>query len=152
MIEIALDWYEVHLAAVVGTRRQIEALRNGNPDKHGYEGSGWELHIEGAAAELALAKVLGRYWNGAINTFKDGGDVGPTLQVRLRTKHYYDLLIRPDDPDEKAFVLVTGTCPEFRVHGWMWGADAKRQEWLQTHGNRPAAYFVPKDALRAISS
>jgi hypothetical protein len=48
------------------------------------------------------------------------------------------------------FVLVTGTPTRLTVHGWIRGAEAQRDEWRQTHGNRPAAWFVPQDALRPL--
>lgn len=137
------------LAGQVGIRRQMEALKRGLPDRHGFTGLGWDIHVEGACGELAVAKALGRYWNGSVNTFKVGGDVG-AMQVRTRSRSHYELLIRPDDKDQDVFVLVTGTSPKFKVVGWIKGKDAKRVEWLQTHGGRPPAYFVPQKSLGNI--
>lgn len=146
MIEIELTWAEIEMAAGVGIRRQIDALRRGLPDKHGYEGDGWSNHIEGAMGEICVAKALGRYWNGSIGTFKQGGDVGQ-IQVRTRSKLDYDLIIRPDDRDFDWFVLVLGSCPRYWVVGYMQGREAKQAEWLKEHGGRPPAFFVPQGAL-----
>jgi len=128
-------------------RRQIEALRQHRPDRHGFDGEdGWTIHIEGAAGEMAVAKLRNRYWNGSVNTFKTGGDVG-AVQVRTRSKAHYDLIVRDDDRNDDAFFLVIGSIPVFDVVGWIKGRDAKRPEWLQTYGERPPAYFVPQSAL-----
>mgnify|MGYP006300474069 CR=1 FL=1 len=84
-----------------------------------------------------------------MGTFKTGGDVGE-IQVRTRSRHDYELLIRPQDRDEDTFVLLTGVAPSFRAHGWIQGQDAKKKEWLQTYGGRPPAYFVPQKDLRPL--
>lgn len=149
MVEVTLTWREVEWAARVGALRQIEAMRQGLEHIAGFDGLGWDIHVEGAAGELAFAKATDRYWDGSVNTFKEGGDVG-AYQVRTRSRHVYDLLVRPDDSDIQAYVLVTGTVPAFQVHGWMLGADAKRPEFLQTYANRPKAYFVPKGNLYTL--
>lgn len=151
MLEIHLTGSEVLLGAMCGLQRHMEALRKGLPDRHGYEGDGWGVHIEGACGELAFAKAAGLYWNGSVNTFKVGGDVSG-IEVRTRSRHDYELLIRPNDHDDAAYVLVTGKVPDFRVHGWLSGREAKQHsEWLQRHGNRPGAYFVPHDALHGLA-
>jgi hypothetical protein len=144
---IRLEWYEAEWAAGVGVRRQLKALEQGNLDRHGYDGLGWDNHVEGAGAELAVAKARGLYWAAHVNVFS-GPDVGRAVQVRLRTKHEYDLIIRETDANEHAFVLVTGRIPEFLVHGWIWGVEGKQAKWLEAYGNRPPAYFVPKTHLR----
>lgn len=149
MTAIHLEKYELQLAAQVGIQRHIEAVVAGLEDKYGAKKGGWNLHIEGAAGELALAKLLNVYWNGSVNTFSSGGDVGQ-LQVRTRSKHDYELLIRAKDRDDDAFILVTGASPDFVVRGWLFGKEAKRDEWRQTHGGRDPAWFVPHSGLRPI--
>jgi hypothetical protein len=150
VITVTLDWAEVMRAAQVGLRRQVEALRDGKRDRAGFKGDGWGIHIEGALGECAYAKAMNVYWSGHSNVYHTIPDVG-TAEVRCRSRHDYELLIRRDDPDDRPFVLVTGSCPDFRVVGWIKGEDAKRPEWLQTHGNRPGAYFVPHHALTPIT-
>lgn len=148
MIEVQLTWPEVLVGATIGVQRQLEALMQGRPDRHGFDGeNGWTVHIEGACGELAVARVIDRYWAATVNTFKDGGDIDRKVQVRTRSKHHYELLIRPDDGDDDVFVLVTGRAPMYRVVGWILGRDAKQAAFLQEYGNRPKAYFVPHAAL-----
>lgn len=138
------------MAAMVGVKRQLEALKDGRPDRHGYEGDGWAVHVEGAAGEQAAAKAMNRFWSGSINTYQLGGDVGE-IQIRTRSKGYYELIVREQDDDNAAFVLVTGAAPTYQVVGWIFGRDAKRAEWSKTHGDRPAAYFVPHAALQDLA-
>lgn len=146
---IRLSRSEVMRATLVGVHRHLEAKAKRLRDKHGFTGDGWGIHIEGALGECALAKALNRYWEGGVNTFK-AGDVG-ALQVRTRSNPEYDLLIRPDDPDRDIFVLVTGEMPCYTIHGWIRGWEAKRPEFLKPYGNRPAAYFVPKEELKPLA-
>lgn len=149
MIPVTLTEQEMRLAADVGVGRQIRSMLAGRKDAYGFKGDPWRIHIEGAMGELALAKALGRYWSGAGELYGDDTDVGG-VQVRTRTRHDYELYVWPRDEDEAIFVLVTGTPPSFRVHGWIRGADAKRQEWFKSLGRAPA-YFVPQEALRPLT-
>lgn len=146
---VTLTWHEAAMASHVGWMRQLAAIKAGKTDSHGYGGLGWSEHIEGACGEMAVAKRLSVYWDGSINTWK-ANDL-PGLQVRTRSRHDYELIVRPDDDDQAVWVLVTGKCPEYRVRGWISGADAKQAEWLAGHGGRPAAYFVPVERLRSVS-
>ena len=150
-MNVRLTWYEVRQAALVGVDRYVRALKDGREDAHGLEQKGADglaLHVLGAAGELAFAKATNRFWSGSIDTFSNP-DVG-AIQVRTRSKHDYELLVRVKDDDEAIYVLVTGQIPEFRVRGWMFGKEAKRKEWALTHGDRPSAFFVPHDEMRAI--
>jgi hypothetical protein len=151
-IVIKLSWSELANAAMIGIYRHMMAVSKGLPDKHGREGLGWNDHVEGAAGEMAAAKACNLYWCAPVNTFKNGGDVGDSLQVRTRSRHEYELIVRPDDRDGDCFVLVTGKAPDFIVRGWMSGADAKQDDWWKTHGDRPGAWFVPQSALREIAT
>lgn len=147
---VTLTQFELWLAATVGMRRQVEALRKGLPEQHGHTGSGWNEHIEGACGELVVAKALDRYWNGSVNTFRAGGDVG-AIQVRTRSRAEYELIVRPNDDDAAVFVLVTGAAPRYTIHGWIRGADAKRPAWRRAYGGRPPAFFVPHASLHALN-
>lgn len=98
---------------------------------------------------MALAKCLGLYWSPTVNVFKDA-DIGRDIQVRTRSKHEWDLIVRPQDNDDDTFYLVTGVCPSFIVQGSILGRDAKRKEWLRDYGKRPPAYFVPKRMLKEV--
>lgn len=139
------------MASEVGRMRKLASLKNGNKHTHGFDGIGWSEDIEGACGELAVAKFLGIYWNGSVNTFK-APDLPNGIQVRTRSKHDYDLIVRTGDPDNERFILVTGRCPEFRIQGWLYGRDAKQDQFRQTFGGRPEAFFVPVDHLNPMDT
>lgn len=148
---VRLESHEVALAAQVGIRRQLEALARNLPDKHGYQGDGWSIHIHGAGGELAFAKAAGMYWNGSVNTFK-APDLAGNIQVRTRSGvgGREDLIVRPGDASSDVFVLVVGQVPEFVVAGWCYGSQAKQKRFAQNYGDRPSAYFVPRKQLIAF--
>ena len=148
MSRVTLTPYEIRIASTIGVERQVESVLKRRKDAFGFEGLGWSEHIEGAMGELAVAKALDVHWGGPVNVFK--GDDLPGIQVRTRSAHNWELYVRPGDSDEAIWVLVTGRCPDYWVRGWIVGREAKRREWLQTHGNRPAAYFVPTSRLRPL--
>jgi hypothetical protein len=156
MIEVSLSWFEVEMAAFVGVRRRIEAaFRQERRDLQAAPNeiepsSNWQTHVEGAIGEYAVAKALHRHWSGSINTYHVGGDVG-MVQVRTRSRHGYELIVRPRDRDNDYFVLVTGLAPKFRIQGWIRGADAKQASWLRDYGEHGEAFFVPAAALRPFA-
>ena len=147
MIEVTLEYYEVAQAAHVGQLRNLSAMSRGYETK--IPGREWQAHIEGACGEIAVAKAAGKYWGGSINTFKDGGDIASTgWEVRTRSSHDHDLIIRDSDPDGRVFILVTGLSPTFRIHGWIKSEDAKREEWRKDYGGHGLAYFLPQKLLK----
>lgn len=148
-MKITLTKGEMFLAAQNGTLRVIESIIKGLQDRHGFDGPGWDINVEGAAGEIAAAKALGTYWGGTVNTFKSMGDVGD-LEVRTRSKDYYELIVREGDNSNAIFILVTGQSPNYNVVGWIKASDAKQKRWRKTHGGRPPAYFVPHENLRPL--
>lgn len=149
-MKVTLTWYEVAMATHVGWMRQISVIQHNRTRNNGFHGGGWTEQLEGACGELAVAKALGVYWNGGVDTFK-GADVHG-LQVRTRSKHEYELIIRDNDKPTDRFVLVTGTAPHFEIRGWIDCADARRPEWRRNHGGFAPAYFVPHSELRPMES
>jgi len=147
--EITLTSAEVFHGAVTGVMRQVSNLRDGRQDRHGIaREQGWQAHIEGALGELVVARYTNRFWSGNLGKLR-ADDVGD-LQVRTRSRHDYELILHPTDPDDRAFVLVTGTAPTYRLIGWIRGREGKRQEWWKDPAGGRAAYFVPQRALRPM--
>lgn len=130
--------------------RYVQNLRNGRKDKHGCSLEvGWQTHCEGACGELVLAKHLGVYWSGSIGAMK--ADDVARFQVRTRSRHSYELNLFRDDPPDRAFVLVTGTAPRFRIRGWIYARDGQSDSyWSDPAKNGRPAFFVPHEALRPM--
>lgn len=151
-MEVRLTVSEIAQAAQVGMMRQLSSLKRNLSPAHGIRPEqAWGSHIEGACGEMALAKALGVFWSGTVDQFKrPGGDV-LDLEVRTRSRHDYDLLVRQDDRDEAVFVLLTGVAPVYVVRGWMRGSDCKQFEFMREHGGRECAYFVPQSRLNPMS-
>lgn len=148
-MNVSLEWFEVSRAALVGVSRNVEALRKGCQQRLRGKDESWERHVLGALGECAFAKATNRYWSGSVNTFK-AADVGANIQVRTRSQHSYDLIVRDSDADDDVYVLVTGGPADFTVHGWVVARDAKRPEFRADYGGYGHAYFVPQSALRPI--
>jgi hypothetical protein len=122
---VKLTWFELKLAAEVGVLRNVESYKKGLPDKHYTAKENWSTHILGASCELALAKILGIYWDGSVNVFKVP-DVGP-YHVRGTYQTQYDPLMNGLKLWEKdwkfstePFVLVHQVKEGvFQVMGWI---------------------------------
>jgi hypothetical protein len=156
-LENGCVWVELSLtemlnAANVGIVRHHESTKRNHKFAHGFvenEKTALCIDIEGAMGEVCVAKVLDRYYEGTVNTFK-GADIGKDIQVRCRSKHDYDLIVRDDDNPNHFYIHVTGTAPNYCVRGWMRGEDAKQPKYLAGHGGRVPAYFVPEKDLKKI--
>lgn len=156
MIEVALTPYELVMATRVGMDRHLVASERKLQDLYGGRGDWFDSlrrHVLGAMGELAVARVTNRYWDGSVNTFRSSGDVGH-WQVRTRENPRYELIVRPDDPDDARFYLARMVTdvprPRLQVVGSLMGRDAKKDEWLKSYGPGRPAYFVPDDALEAV--
>lgn len=150
-VRVTLTAEEWNRACVLGTQRDDEARATGHHHKvkaadtsRDYQ---LQIHIEGVAGEMAFCKAAGVPFPATINTYRDQPDVPPDIEVRTRSKHWHDLIVRTDDNPEYRVVLVTGSRGRYFVRGWILARAARRDEWWQTYGGGPGAWFVPQDAL-----
>ncbi len=151
-IKVELTESEIMQAGIEGVIRHIRG-RRGLAQLHGIQAdNAWQCDIEAALGELAFAKALGVYWNGGhlrANDVEAGGKGWRfKAEVRTRSRHHYALIVRDRDPNDRAVVLVTGIDGMYQVRGWIWARDGKQPQWIQTHGGREPAYFVPQSSLR----
>jgi hypothetical protein len=150
--DVDLETYEENMAAFVGVRRHISWKRKGLAHRNGMdEENGWRANIEGACGELAAAKFLNVYWDGSVDTFQTQSDLRGHVEVKTRTSHNRDLIVRSneleDKPDE-IYIHVTGTAPNFKIRGWIKAKDVPADpSWWRTYDDRPKAWFVPTEAL-----
>jgi len=150
MITYKTNKTEIKKAFEVAKARQRSC--SNIPDSHDYEGDPLHIHKVGALGELIFSKVFDFEWSRSVDTFKSEPDVDK-YEVRTRTEHWHDLIVRKDDSDESPFALVTGDWRkdlEYRVHGWILGGDAKEDKWLKGYGGREPAWFVPKIFLSSF--
>lgn len=149
-VTIRLTPAELKLAAQMGCMRQISNLYKDRRDAYGCPLTiGWQVHIEGCAGELAVAKHLNLFWNGNFENL-NADDVG-RFQVRTADSHNRRLILHDKDQDDRIFILVTGMSPSFLIQGWIRAADGKQSRyWTDPAGGRPA-YFVPKGDLNPMS-
>ena len=150
MADVRLTWREITMGAAVGVARRVRSLAQGLTDSYGYNGEDdvWSREVNGALAEMAVAKHLGLYWDGSVDTFKRP-DVG-TLQVRHTVRLDGCLILRPHDPGDGIYVLVTGQAPMFTIVGCLRGEDGRRDEWVRDPGSVRPAHFVPQSELRPL--
>jgi hypothetical protein len=147
--DVRLTAYEAMMAGEVGFRRQVKAMmRNSAPRfPEQYAGQLWYNHIAGACAELAVAKVLGLFWGGGVDTF-DREDIEDTgYEVRFSPVGKPKVMPR----DSRIVIGVIGNAPsiiEFTIIGWLQAEDAKREEWKSP--TEPVCYFPPKTTWHPI--
>lgn len=135
----------------VAMARHTEAVNRGLPDRHGFTGDSFTIHQRGARGEAALAAWLfpDQDWELTVNTFHSQPDLPGHIEVRTRSRSKYELIIRQNDDPEAVYVLVAQVGEAWWLRGWIQGHQV-HPEWLQTHGGREEAYFVPHHALRDI--
>jgi hypothetical protein len=154
-MKVSLKDYEIQLANFVGDRRNSESKRMGLKNAYKYDGSNHQADEDsrvGARGELAVAKAMNWYYDGSVNTFKNGYDVYK-VQVRTRKEKHYDLLVRSDDRDEDVFVLVIPQNDrEFIIHGWQVAKKCKQKEFESKNNSRPVAYFYPQKLLNSMDT
>ena len=145
MIEVELTEAEIEFAGRVGVMRQFMAISQKYRPRYGCRGDPWQIHVDGAEAELAVAKYLGIEWVPSLERQREGEhDVGE-LEVRSTRWRNGHLMLHPPDPDDAWFVLVISMPPRFRLAGCIRARDGKRDEWWRATDR--AAYWVPQSAL-----
>jgi hypothetical protein len=145
MTIIQLTPSEIMQGALIGIMRQMQNIRDKRQHAYGTnDGQAWQVNIEGAIGELALAKHLGVYYAGT-GIFR-GTDVG---KYDVRTTQYENghLILHPDDPDDRIFWLLTGVCGRYIIRGNILGKDGKQEKWWGDKAGGRAAFFIPQDAL-----
>ena len=145
MSEIKLTATEIMQGALIGVMRQVQNLGKGRKHAHKASGNDWQMHVEGALGEMALAKHLSIYYGG-VGVLR-GDDVGE-YQVRTTAGANNRLILHKDDPEDKWFWLLTGANGEYTVRGKILGLNGMKPEyWKDPTGEGRHAYFIPQSEL-----
>lgn len=146
---VELTWAEIALAGEVGILRRITSWAKGSTERFDPDyGDVWGREINGACAELAVAKKLGLYWGGMWRrTSFSLPDVG-VLEVKHCDRSNGCLIVQREAPDETLYVLVTGVPPALTIRGYRRAGEAKLEQWWRADVPKPA-YFVPQRELEA---
>lgn len=149
-MKVNLTHTEILYASAIGCMRQVQNLKKRRKPAYGSgSNSDWQLHIEGALGECAVAKALGIYWSGAIGDLK-AGDVD-NIQVRTTAHKNGHLIMHPEDDDGAIFLLVLGANGQYNIAGWILGLFGKNQKFWQDKGNGRPAFFIPQTDLVEIA-
>lgn len=148
---VTLTLLELQSAAGTGVSRRLVSLKQNNDAYKHTKNSNWSTDIEGAAAEMAFAKMMQLYCAPTVNTFK----LADVANVQVRSTPYRGghLLIRPNDADEDIFVLMVGSYTTWKADGWAYGREAKIDEhWRDGGDGEAGCWWVPGNKLRPIKT
>jgi hypothetical protein len=148
-LAVTLTNAEMLTAAICGARRGVQGRVKGRRHRWNSQSdrAQWDDDIEGSGGELAVAKAFGMYPTGMGGDAPEPGDVGP-LEVRTTPRHDGRLILHPDDDDNRLFVLVTGSMPNYVIRGWIIAGDGKQPgHWEDPTGKGRWAFFVPTRLL-----
>jgi hypothetical protein len=155
-IEFVFSAEERKQAMEEGHRRQFvneaKGLRGRNKGPR-FGDKALEVHLLGAAGEMAVASYLGlKHELYKEVEAKRGSDDLPGIDVKTRSKHKYDLIVQRHEDPRKKFVLVTIENQKTLIHGWCYGHEAMQEQyWADPARGRPA-YFIEKTNLRPIET
>jgi hypothetical protein len=155
-VVVILNFEEAHAAAIIGLRRELKNQWQAAPDltpPPAGQRDGYENHIRGAMAELAVAKWAGSWWSGLATDARERAiDVTPNIETR-HARHGGPFYVKARDPntvsgtdDPIRMVWVTGGPRTFRLEGWAFVKDCKRPEWQAFTG----VYAVPQNQTQSM--
>jgi len=156
---VELEFFELRLAVECAMARTIGAWENTRRNSAGYVPKDFfDTDVKAAGAEMAVAKGLGKYWDGSVGRYKKEADIGKDIEVRMTSMRTPKLIIRPNDSShpERKYVLVNDMCQvgqkfRYELMGWMQCSHAMQEKFLTDNGNgRPPAWFVPVGELRPM--
>jgi len=147
---VALTFHEIYIAACIGVARRLASIKRGETNKVQNKDFGWHSDIEGACGELAVAKFLGVFWDGSINTFKSA-DIGMSLQIRHTQHEDGCLILRSGDATTDTYILVTGSHPKYEIRGYIAGYEGMIDDFIKDPNGKYPAWFVPQENLNPIS-
>lgn len=109
--------------------------------------------VVGACGELAVAKWSGQFFVPSVNTFHRLPDCLEDVEVRATDFAGGCLIVRDNDAGDRRFVLaIVRDDLEVTLAGWIWGGEAKAQEFWSNPNGKKAAFFVPQERLWSMDT
>ncbi len=135
-------------------RKRNQSQREGNRADGKVLDDSLGIDIQGAEAELAVAKAFRLPWDGEFMNLErwfdwrnSGHDVSG-LEVRSTYHKNGSLILHPKDNDYSPFILVlTNDRPVYRLVGWNFGRAGKKSEYWRDVGYGRPCYYLPQDQL-----
>jgi hypothetical protein len=107
-------------------------------------------HVNGAAAEIAIAKALGLSdFMPTIDSFKHHADIGKQFECKWTSYQSGHLIIGAHDREDDIAILCVGTAPDLRVIGYMPVIDAKKARFKH---DKTQSWWVSQINLRPIEN
>jgi hypothetical protein len=144
-IRVSLSPDDFAVAERVGAQRTEEARQARRPGRAGCPPDNLEQDIDGAAAEIAFARVLGV--PPVLSVSPDPGPDVAGFLVRSTSLSNGHLIIRPGEAKDNRYVLLVGEGTDWRVIGTICGRDGVRPEFWRPPDARPGCYMVPQSQL-----
>lgn len=146
-MNVELTPAEMLNAIIVGARRLIVSNEKGLQNVAGAKRD-WSDEIEGALAEMAVARELGLFFSPNVGLYglKDVGD----YHIRHTALTDGSLIIRDKDPEGR-YLLVTGQFGHYKLAGWIESDKAKEMDQYRKAPNgRSAAWLIPQTELMPV--
>ncbi len=147
-MKVNLTAKEMMLASMNGQMRQVQNIRDvyRAPTMGCGHSNDWQLHIEGALAEWAVAKALGKYPTG----FEFGGEDVRGYEVRSSPNKNTLMYMKDTDKDDAIYIRVTGINGDYELRGWITGKEGKKFPKEDIYKKGRPAIWVPYKALHPI--
>lgn len=147
---IELNRHEILAAAIGGCQRRVKAMEIDRPQFYGADerSNYWQIDIQGAIAEFAVAKAFDKYWEPATDKPLKSlpGDVG-FYQIRSTTHKNGNLIVYEADSDDVPFILAIVAEPYVKLAGYLYGEEAKKIGEKHRYGDS----WVSQDKLRSVT-
>lgn len=154
MVEFQFSQSQREVAIREGQRRQSYNEEKGFRGRNKAPERGQtakDMHLLGAAAEVAVATYLGaeKYLFAEKSPVRGSCDL-PGIDVKCRARHYYDLLVQIDDNLDKTFVLVTIEKGKTYLHGFIKGSEVPTKGTIREFIPGRPCYAVNQSKLKPI--
>lgn len=143
--------------AELAARKRNQSQRDGNRVDGKVLEDSLGIDIQGAEAELAVAKAFKLPWDGmflALERWFDWRDAGHDvsgLEVRSTRHERGRLILHPTDKDDSPYILVLAHLrPIYVLAGWNFGREGKNPEFWEDVGYGRPCYYLPQSELRPM--